>query len=79
MGTLEWEEDVEAVGGGLSYGEVKEKAVIEMMPKSLVLLAELKCPSLRLGFRPKTEGTDEGNDQNGEGRGITLPPSSSSY
>lgn len=44
-----------------------------MMPKSLVLLAELKCPSLRLGFRPKTEGTDEGNDQNGEGRGITLP------
>lgn len=36
-----------------------------MMPKSLVLLAELKCPSLRLGFRPKTEGTDEG--KNGEG------------
>lgn len=31
-----------------------------MMPKSLVLLEELQCPSLRLGFRPRTEGTDKG-------------------
>lgn len=42
---------------------------MKMMPNSLVLLAELQCPSLRLGFRPKTKGIDEG----GEGRGITLP------
>lgn len=59
MGTLEWEEDVGGCGG-LSYGEVKEESAMKMMPNSLVLLAELQCPSLRLGFRPKTKGTDEG-------------------